>query len=128
FMPTDKILIVRDKLEGSGEVSYEGNFLLSPHLYPMMRGDMGCRLMGNKTSARLIPHLPQKSFYKKFNGSSKPFLGWFYAPNGELKPANYIRYAHRSLSLPNKLYYVLQWDNGETDLPQPKDIDAMIGD
>ncbi|MDO5297207.1 MAG: heparinase II/III family protein [bacterium] len=128
FMPSSKVLILRDKLEGQGEVPYECNFLLSPHLYPMMRGDMGCRLLGNKVSARIIPHLPQKAFYKKYKGSGKPFLGWFYAPNGKLSPANYLCYAHHSVTLPSKMYYVLHWNTQEADLPQPGDIDKLIGD
>ena len=128
FMPVRKVLIIRDKLEGTGEAAYEGNFLLSPHLYLMMRGDMGCRLLGSKISARLIPHLPKKSFYTKHKGSGKPFLGWFYAPNGKLSPANYLSYAHRSVSLPCKMYYVLHWDVREADLPQPEDIDILIGE
>ena len=127
FNSNDKILIIRDKLEGEGEVPYECNFLLAPHLYLMMRGDMGCRLLGNKLNARIIPHLPPKAVYAKFKGHVSPFLGWHYNDQGLLQPANYLSYRHGRVSLPNNVYFVIHWDRQEAELPKPEDIDRLIG-
>ncbi len=126
FQPEEKLLILRDKLEGEVEVPYECNFLLAPHLFLMMRGDMGCRLLGKKLNARIIPHLPKKSYYTSIKGSTQPFLGWHYTAVGTLAPANYLRYANRSLSLPAKLYFTIHWDNRDAELPKPDAIDEML--
>ena len=126
LQPSRNLLLIRDHLDGDGCVPYECNFLLAPQPFLMMRGDMGCRLVDRQLKARIIPYMPKKSFYRNWKANRQLMLGWYYAPNGTLCGANYLRYAHRELQLPTSVHFAIHWGLEEIGVPEPYDIDKII--
>lgn len=121
-----KRVALRDRLDGSGEVHFESNLLLAPHLDVLMRGDMGCLLRGKKLQARIVPLFPGRFRYELRKGSFNPFGGWVWSDAGKPAPAHRLRYYAR-LQAPLTLYLWLVWDPNDTKVPRPEDLEKMFG-
>lgn len=125
FLPKKQRLVIRDHLEGEGEVHLESNLLLAHHLDVLMRGDMGCLLRGKKLQARVIPLFPGRFRYELCKGRTNPFSGWTWAENRRPVPANLLRYYAR-LNAPATIVLYMVWNPDDTTVPRPQDVEKMF--
>lgn len=124
FMPDSKHVAIRDTLEGEGEVDFETNLLLAPHLDILMRGDMGCLIRGKQLQARLVPIFPGRFRYSLKRGQQKPVSGWCYAGQRPVPTYN-LRYFAR-MTAPFSTYLWLVWDPTDTRVPRVSDLDRQF--
>lgn len=126
FMPTEKLLIIRDTISSDDQVvPYECNLLLAPHLYLMMRGDMGCSVRGRKLHARIMPVFPPRSRHSITKGSAKPFVGWHVTENEQITAATNLRY-FANLTTPASIYLAITWSRQPFGTPRQEQMDAWI--
>lgn len=125
FQPSRRTAVVRDRFEGHGEAVVETNFLLSPHLDILMRGDMGCLLRGKRLHARIHPVFPARFRYHMARGETKPFGGWYWSETCRVTPAPRLRYFTK-LTLPATLYVWIGWDPRDSAVPRAKDLDRLF--
>lgn len=126
FLPESKHVAIRDTLEGEGEVDFETNLLLAPHLDILMRGDMGCLIRGKQLQARLVPIFPGRFRYSLKRGQQKPVAGWCYAGQRPVPTYN-LRYFAR-MSAPFSTYLWLVWDPNDTRVPRTTDLDRQFAE
>ncbi len=124
FLPESKHVAIRDTLEGEGEVDFETNLLLAPHLDILMRGDMGCLIRGKQLQARLVPIFPGRFRYSLKRGQQKPVAGWCYAGQRPV-PTYSLRYFAR-MTAPFSTYLWLVWDPTDTRVPRVSDLDRQF--
>lgn len=123
FLPDAKHVAIRDTLEGEGEVDFDTNLVLAPHLDILMRGDMGCLIRGKSLQARLVPIFPGRFRYSLKRGQQKPVAGWCYA-GARAVPTYCLRYFAR-LAAPFSTYLWLVWDPNDTRVPRTSDLDRQ---
>lgn len=126
FLPESKHIAIRDTLDGEGEVDFETNLVLSPHLDILMRGDMGCLIRGKALQARLVPIFPGRFRYSLKRGQQQPVAGWAYA-GGRAVPTYCLRYFAR-MQAPFSTYLWLVWDPNDTRVPRTNDLDRQFND
>lgn len=124
FLPDSKHIAIRDTLEGEGEVDFETNLLLAPHLDILMRGDMGCLIRGKELQARLVPIFPGRFRYSLKRGQQKPVAGWCYAGQRPV-PTYSLRYFAR-MAAPFSTYLWVVWDPNDTRVPRTSDLDRQF--
>lgn len=123
FLPEARHLAIRDTLEGEGEVDFDLNLLLSPHLDILMRGDMGCLIRGKSLQARMVPIFPGRFRYSLKRGQQQPVAGWCFAGQRPV-PTYALRYFAR-LYAPFSTYLWLVWDPNDTRVPRTSDLDRQ---
>lgn len=126
FLPEAKHVAIRDTLEGDGEIDYDTNLVLAPHLDILMRGDMGCLIRGKSLQARLVPIFPGRFRYSLKRGQQQPVAGWCYA-GGRPVPTYCLRYFTR-LQAPFSTYLWLVWDPSDTRVPRTSDLDRQYSE
>lgn len=126
FLPEAKHVAIRDTLEGEGEVDFDTNLVLAPHLDILMRGDMGCLIRGKALQARLVPIFPGRFRYSLKRGQQNPIAGWCYAGQRAV-PTYCLRYFAR-LSAPFSTYLWLVWDPNDTRVPRTSDLDRQYNE
>lgn len=126
FLPESKHVAIRDTLDGEGEVDFDTNLVLSPHLDILMRGDMGCLIRGKALQARLVPIFPGRFRYSLKRGQQQPVAGWAYA-GGRAVPTYCLRYFAR-MQAPFSTYLWLVWDPNDTRVPRTNDLDRQFND
>ncbi len=126
FLPESKHIAIRDTLDGEGEVDFDTNLVLSPHLDILMRGDMGCLIRGKALQARLVPIFPGRFRYSLKRGQQQPVAGWAYA-GGRAVPTYCLRYFAR-MQAPFSTYLWLVWDPNDTRVPRTNDLDRQFND
>lgn len=125
FLPKKQRVIIRDHLEGEGEVHLESNLLLSPHLDILMRGDMGSLLRGRKLQARILPLFPARFRYEILKGRSQDLQGFFWSETGRAVPTNLLRYYSR-VQAPATISLWIAWNPEDTLTPRPQDVEKLF--
>lgn len=125
FLPKKQRVLLRDTLEGEGEVHFECNLLLAPHLDILMRGDMGSLLRGKKLQARILPLFPSRFRYEVVKGRSQDLQGFFWSEGGRAVPTNLLRYYAR-VQLPATVSLWIAWNPEDTLTPRPQDVEKMF--
>lgn len=123
FLPEARHVAIRDTLEGEGEVDFDTNLVLSPHLDILMRGDMGCLIRGKSLQARLVPIFPGRFRYSLKRGQQQPVAGWCYAGRQPV-PTYCLRYFGH-LQAPFSTYLWLVWDPNDTRVPRTEELDRQ---
>ena len=127
FKPTEQRLIIRDTVEGDFQgqtVGFESSLLFAPHLRLIMRGDMGCKVLGEKLSARVMPFFPKGARHLHAKGISKPTpTGWYY--NYKMLPTDQIRFFSK-IQKPEKIYFVIDWTGREPQRFKKAELDKMF--
>lgn len=126
FLPEARHLAIRDTLEGEGEVDFDTNLVLAPHLDILMRGDMGCLIRGKQLQARLVPIFPNRFRYSLKRGQQKPVAGWCYGGQKAI-PTYCLRYFAR-LQAPFSTYLWLVWDPNDTRVARTSDLDRQFAE
>jgi hypothetical protein len=126
FLPEARHIAIRDTLEGEGEVDFDTNLVLAPHLDILMRGDMGCLIRGKQLQARLVPIFPGRFRYSLKRGQQKPVAGWCYGGQRAI-PTYCLRYFAR-LQAPFSTYLWLVWDPNDTRVPRTSDLDRQYSE
>lgn len=127
FKPTEQRLIIRDTVEGDFQgqtVGFESSLLFAPHLRLIMRGDMGCKVLGEKLAARVMPFFPKGARHLHAKGVSKPSpTGWYY--NYKMLPTDQIRFFSK-IQQPEKIYFVIDWTGHEPQRFKKAELDRMF--
>ncbi len=123
FLAGKKCVVIRDSLDGEGQVEMEANFIFSPHIDVLMRGDMGCLVRGEKLQARLLPVFPRRFRYRLSRGSLSPLRGWVWL--GRMVPAYHLQYVSK-LQAPWVIYFWITWGGNESPLPKGEQIEKMF--
>ena len=129
FKPTEQRLIIRDTVEGDFQgqtVGFESSLLFAPHLRLIMRGDMGCKVLGEKLAARVMPFFPKGARHLHAKGVSKPSpTGWYY--NYKMLPTDQIRFFSK-IQQPEKIYFVIDWTGHEPQRFKKAELDSMFAE
>lgn len=125
FMPKKQRVVVRDHLDGEGEVHLESNLLLSPHLDVLMRGDMGSLLRGRKLQVRIMPLFPTRFRYEMLKGKSQGLQGFFWSEAGRAVPTNLLRYFSR-VQAPCTITLWIAWNPEDTLTPRSQDVERLF--
>ena len=129
FKPTEQRLIIRDTVEGDFQgqtVGFESSLLFAPHLRLIMRGDMGCKVLGEKLAARVMPFFPKGARHLHAKGISKPSpTGWYY--NYKMLPTDQIRFFSK-IQQPEKMYFVIDWTGHEPQRFKKAELDNMFAE
>ncbi|MBX3166973.1 MAG: hypothetical protein KF760_06165 [Candidatus Eremiobacteraeota bacterium] len=125
FLPKKQRVVLRDHLDGEGEVHLESNLLLSPHLDVLMRGDMGSLLRGRKVQARILPLFPARFRYEMLKGRSQGLQGFFYSETGKAVPTNLLRYYSR-VQAPCTVTLWIAWNPEDTLTPRVQDVERLF--
>ncbi len=127
FKSTEQRLIIRDTVDGDFQgrtVSFESSLLFAPHLRLIMRGDMGCKVLGEKLAARVMPFFPKGARHLHAKGISKPSpTGWYY--NYRMLPTDQIRFFSK-IQQPEKIYFVIDWTGHEPQRFKRAELDKMF--
>lgn len=125
FLPKKHRVVIRDHLDGEGEVHWESNLLLAPHLDILMRGDMGSLLRGKKLQARILPLFPARFRYEVLKGRTQGLQGFFWSESARAVPTHLLRYFAR-LQLPATVSTWIAWDPEDTLTPRPQDVEKLF--
>lgn len=125
FMPKKQRIVVRDHLDGEGEVHVETNLLLAPHLDILMRGDMGSLLRGRKLQARILPLFPTRFRYEVLKGKSQGLQGFYWSESGRAVPTHLLRYFAR-VQAPATISLWIAWNPDDTLTPRHQDVDRLF--
>ena len=125
FLPKKQRVIIRDHLDGEGEVHLESNLLLAPHLDLLMRGDMGCLLRGRKVQVRIMPLFPARFRYEMLKGKSQGLQGFFWSESGRAVPTNLLRYFSR-VEAPATVCLWIAWNPEDTLTPRAQDVEKLF--
>jgi hypothetical protein len=125
FLPKKQRIVVRDTLDGEGEIHLETNLLLAPHLDILMRGDMGSLLRGRKLQARILPLFPTRFRYEVLKGKSEGLQGFFWSEAGRAVPTHLLRYFAR-VTLPATVSLWIAWNPEDTLTPRPQDVEKLF--
>ena len=135
-MPKRQRLIIRDTfhlygdatvVSQEGDIHFETNLLLAPHLDVLMRGDMGCLLRGKKLQARIIPLFPSRFRYEMLKGrQQEPVAGWYWHESGRPAATNQLRYFGR-FRPPFSVVLWFAWNPEDTLTPRMQDVDKLFG-
>ena len=125
FLPKKQRIVIRDTLHGEGEVHFESNLLLAPHLDMLMRGDMGSLLRGRKLQARILPLFPGRFRYEVLKGRTNGLHGFFWSEAGRAVPTNLLRYFAR-VQAPAVVSLWIAWNPEDTLSPRPQDVEKLF--
>jgi hypothetical protein len=125
FLPKKQRVIIRDTLDGEGEVHFESNLLLSPHLDILMRGDMGSLLRGRKLQARILPLFPTRFRYEVIKGKTHEMQGFLWSDAGRAVPTSLLRYYAR-VPVPATVSLWIAWNPEDTLSPRPQDVEKLF--
>lgn len=125
FLPKKQRVVIRDHLDGEGEVHLENNLLLSPHLDVLMRGDMGSLLRGKRLQVRIMPLFPTRFRYEMLKGKVQGLQGFFWSEAGKAVPTHLLRYFAR-VQAPATVCLWIAWNPDDTLTPRPQDVDKLF--
>lgn len=126
FLPKKQRVVIRDTLDGAeGEVHFENNLLLAPHLDILMRGDMGSLLRGRKLQARILPLFPTRFRYEVVKGKTHELQGFYWSEAGKVMPTSLLRYYAR-VPLPCTVSLWVAWNPEDTLSPRPQDVEKLF--
>lgn len=128
FQSAEQRIVIRDTVKGDFQdqtIWFESSLLFAPHLRLIMRGDMGCKVLGEKLAARVMPFFPKGTRHLQAKGAYQPSpTGWYYN-NNKMLPTNQIRF-HSKLQESEKMYFVIDWTGHEPQRFKKSELDAMF--